>query len=215
MPAPTTYYLHRDHPEPYDLAHIGAALLDGALMLYPTDTIYALGCIPSRKNTLDRLRALKGEMSRTITKPLTLLCPSLADIATYAYVDDSDYRLMRALTPGPYTFLLHATKEVPRLVLNPKRKTVGLRIPAHSICRALMARTGGLLISSSAKLPGGENAESLEELVEALELYVDLVVLTDQPFHNIPSTMIDLTTPMHEIVREGLGMERLAPFLVV
>jgi tRNA threonylcarbamoyl adenosine modification protein (Sua5/YciO/YrdC/YwlC family) len=208
-----TCHLHAATPAPYDLTRIVEALADGALMLYPTDTIYALGCLPSQQRPLDRLRAIKGDTGRSLHKPVTLLCPSLADIATYAHVGDTEYKLLRALTPGPFTFLLRATKEVPRLVLNPKRKTVGLRIPAHRICQALMARGESLIISSSAKLPDGDDAESLDELIEALEPLVDVVVTTDQVFHNTPSTMLDLTAPTHEIVREGCGMDRLAPYL--
>jgi tRNA threonylcarbamoyl adenosine modification protein (Sua5/YciO/YrdC/YwlC family) len=208
-----SYYLHYDHPEPYETARVAEALRDGALMLYPTDTVMALGCLPSRKQAIDRLRALKGDLGRAGAKHQTLLCPSLRDIATYAYVEKNDYKLMRALTPGPFTFLLRATKEVPKLVLNPKRKTVGLRVPAHPICQEIMARSDSLLVSASAKLLDGADAESLEELVEALEPLVDLIVLTDQPFGNDPSTVIDLTGPTPELVREGRGMERLAPYL--
>ena len=213
MPATTIHEVRPDHPEPYELARISEALLDGAVMLYPTDTVYALGCIPSHREALSRLRALKGDTGRTITKPLTLLCPSLNDIARYAYVEDRAYKLMRPLTPGPYTFLLRATREVPKLVLNPKRKTVGLRIPEHPICQALLARTGRLIVSSSAKMLDGSEAESLEELIEELEPHVDLIVRTDQPFRNTPSTMIDLTESEHRILREGMGMNRLSRYL--
>jgi tRNA threonylcarbamoyl adenosine modification protein (Sua5/YciO/YrdC/YwlC family) len=220
------YHLHHDHPAPFDLTRIAEALEAGGLMLYPTDTVYALGCLPSRKDPLDRLRAVKGDTGRNIHKPVTLLCPSLTDIATFAHVGDADYKLMRALTPGPFTFILRATREVPRLVLNPRRKTIGLRVPDHRLCQALMTRlsdrrsaqspdgASGLLISTSARLPDGVEADSLDELIETFAPYVDLVVTTDQPFQNTPSTVLDLTTPGHTIVREGRGMDRLSPFQV-
>jgi tRNA threonylcarbamoyl adenosine modification protein (Sua5/YciO/YrdC/YwlC family) len=213
MAVAQVYCLHYDHPEPYEMARVAEALRDGALMLYPTDTVMALGCLPSRKQPIDRLRALKGDQGRSSSKTLTLLCPSLRDIATYACLETNDYKLMRALTPGPFTFLLRATKEVPKLVLNPKRKTVGLRIPDQPICQEIMTRADSLIVSASAKLPGGADAESQEELVAALESLVDVIVLTDQPFGNVPSTVIDLTASTPVVIREGRGMERLAPYL--
>ena len=117
------------------------------------------------------------------------------------------------LTPGPFTFILKGTKEMPRLVLDPRRKTAGLRIPDHPICRAILARLGGILASTSAKLPDTEEVESLDELFDLFSHRVDLIVDDGGALRNVPSTVIDLATPDFEIVREGLGMEALTPFL--
>jgi len=210
MPRAILYKLHPQHPEPYKIAKIAQALEAGALMLYPSDTVYAVGCDPRNKTAIERVRAIKPQTS---FKLLTLLCPSLADIATYAYVDDAAFKLMRSLTPGPFTFILKGTKEMPRLVLDPRRKTAGLRIPDHPICRAILARLGGILASTSAKLPDTEEVESLDELFDLFSHRVDLIVDDGGALRNVPSTVIDLATPDFEIVREGLGMEALTPFL--
>lgn len=204
------YRVYPDHPEAHKIAKAADALRDGALILYPTDTVYGIGCDPRNKDAIERLRAIKqGGVSRL----LTLICPSLSDLATYAYVDDGAFKLMRSLTPGPYTFILKGTKEVPRLVLDPRRKTTGLRVPDHPTCQALLARIGHPLVSTSAKLPGSEEAETREELFEMFEHRVDLIVDDGLPLRTEPSTMIDMTTPEFEIIREGKGMEALIPFM--
>ena len=204
------YKVYPDHPEASKIAKIAWAFADGALALYPTDTVYGLGCDPRNKNAVERLRMIKTAPSQ---KLLTLLCPSLAEISAYAYVDDAAFKLMRSLTPGPYTFILKGTKEVPRLVLDPRRRTVGLRVPDHPVCQAVMERLSGLLVTTSAKLPPSAEAKTREELFARFENLVDVIIDDRSPLRHTPSTIIDLTQPEFEIIREGQGMEAMAPFL--
>lgn len=210
MSSAIIYKIHADHPEAYKIAKVAATLQEGGLVLYPTDTVYGVCCDPRNKSAVERLRALKGQSGSRL---LTLLCPSLSDISTYAHVDDAAFRLMRSLTPGPYTFILKGTKEMPRLVLDPKRKTAGLRVPDHPACQALLERLGAPLVTTSAKLPESEEIHSREELFKAFEHQVEAILDDGSPLHDDTSTIIDLTTPNFEVIREGLGMEALAPFM--
>lgn len=205
------YKVYPDHPEAYKVNKVAEALRGGALMLYPSDTVYAIGCDPHNKQAVERLRTIKPNEGGQ--KLLTVLCPSLTAIATYARVDDRAFKLMKALTPGPYTFILMGTKEVPKLVLHPKRKTIGVRVPDHPLVQALLGRLDGLLVSTSAKLPELEEAETREELYAAFENLVDVIVDDGEALGREPSTIIDMTTPDYEIVREGLGMSELAKFI--
>lgn len=204
------YKIHPDHPEPYRVQKVADALRDGAVILYPTDTVYAIGCDPRNKDALQRLKTIKPLDKQ---HALTMLCPSLSEIATYAYVEDDAFKLMKALTPGPYTFLLKATKEMPKLVLTPKRKTCGLRIPNHKICRSLLAELDSLLVSTSARLPSGDEFYSPFELFEGLDHLVDIIVDDEESLGLDPSTVIDLTQPEFEIIREGQGMAALNAFM--
>lgn len=137
------YQLHPVTPQAYQVAQIRAALQAGAVILYPTDTVYAIGCDLNAKSAISRVRQIKQIAN---DKPLTFLCSSLSNISTYAQVSDPAYRLIRHLIPGPYTFLLPATKLVPKLVMNPKRKTTGIRVPDHPICQALLKSLGNPII---------------------------------------------------------------------
>ncbi len=128
------YDLHPQNPQNRRIDEICSALRQGAIMLYPTDTVYAIGCDLNSKSAVQRVRQLK-ELSND--KPLTFLCSSLSNIANYAGVTDDAYRIMKRLIPGPYTFLLPATKAVPKLVMSPKRKSTGIRVPNHPICQAI------------------------------------------------------------------------------
>jgi tRNA threonylcarbamoyl adenosine modification protein (Sua5/YciO/YrdC/YwlC family) len=139
----TIYQIHPENPQSRSIDQIVNALRNGAVMLYPTDTVYAIGCDLNSKSAVQKVRQLK-QMAND--KPLTFLCPSLSDIAQYAVVSDPAYRLMRHLIPGPYTFLLPATKLVPKLVMNPKRKTTGIRVPDHPVSQALLNALGNQII---------------------------------------------------------------------
>ncbi len=211
MAPATIYQVHADHPEPFQMARVSEALANGAIIAYPTDTVYAIGCDPHHRSAVERLRQLKPALRGATA--LTLLCPSLECISQYAYVDDPAFRLLRALTPGPYTFIFQATKEVPRLVQNPKRKTVGLRIPRHAVCQAILSRLDGPLVTTSAKIDSGDDPETREELFESLYDKVDVLIDDEEPLHMTPSTLIDLTTSDHAVVREGLGMDKLRAYL--
>lgn len=218
----TLYTLHPDNPQPRTIETIRDALRDGAVMLYPTDTVYAIGCDLNSKNAVQRVRQIK-QLSND--KPLTFLCSSLSNIAQYAVVSDTAYRIMRRLIPGPYTFLLPATKLVPRLVMNPKRRTTGIRVPDHAVSLALLNALGNPIISTSAHVLEDEEAElngskkhlpegSRFELFDCLEKLVDIIVDSGTEPSNQVSTILDLTNEEPIIVRRGLGWEDVAAWTV-
>src|SRR5271167_2549454 len=142
--------INPDHPEPRKIRRAVDALEQGGVIAYPTDTVYGLGCDLTSKHGVERLYSIKG-MDRS--HPLAFVCPDLSDIARYAIVDNQVYRVLRRFLPGPYTFILEATREVPKLV-QMKRKTVGIRVPACEVTRALARELGRPIISSTANLPG-------------------------------------------------------------
>jgi tRNA threonylcarbamoyl adenosine modification protein (Sua5/YciO/YrdC/YwlC family) len=204
-----TYSLHPVNPQQRTIDQIRDALRGGAVMLYPTDTVYAIGCDLNSKSAVERVRRIK-QMSND--KPLTFMCPSLSDIAQYAKVNDSAYRLMRKLIPGSYTFVLPTTKLVPKLVMHPQRKTTGIRVPDHGISIALMEALGNPIISTSAYALALEEefesvhvADSRFELFDCYEGLVDVMIDADVEPLGQMSTMIDLTGDVPEVVRQGAG----------
>jgi tRNA threonylcarbamoyl adenosine modification protein (Sua5/YciO/YrdC/YwlC family) len=214
----TIYTVHPDTPQVRRIEEIRDALRNGAVMLYPTDTVYAIGCDLKSKSAVERVRRIK-QLSND--KPLTFLCPSLSNVATYAWVSDSAYRIMKSLIPGPYTFLLPATKLVPQLVMNPKRKTTGIRVPDHAVCHALLEAVGNPIISTSAHLVSEDEAATTDkaemngfyskaELFDQLEKLVDVIVDdSSEPSFEV-STILDLTGEEPVVVRQGLGWEAVA-----
>ncbi|MBD1905027.1 L-threonylcarbamoyladenylate synthase [Funiculus sociatus GB2-A5] len=205
----TIYTIHPDTPQTRRIEQIVKAMRDGAVILYPTDTVYAIGCDINVKSAVERVRRIK-QLSND--KPLTFLCPSLSNIAQYAIVTDAAYRIMRNLIPGPYTFVLPATKLVPRLVMNPKRKTTGIRVPDHIVCQSLLQALGNPIISTSAHLSdknGDTPIVGLEkaELFDQLDNLVDVIVDDDSQVSFEVSTILDLTEQEPVIVRKGLGWE--------
>lgn len=217
----TIYIVHPDTPQKRLIEEIRDALVDGAVMLYPTDTVYAIGCDLNVKSAVERVRRIK-QLSND--KPLTFLCSSLSNVASYAKVSDPAYRIMRHLIPGPYTFLLPATKLVPRLVMAPKRKTTGIRVPAHPVCQELLKELGNPIISTSAHLVGSEEMSpapktpeyrSAAELFDQLEKLVDVIIDCDCELKYQVSTILDLTDNQPAIVRQGLGWEEAAAWIPV
>lgn len=216
----TVYTLHPNTPQTRTIDTLVDALQNGAVMLYPTDTVYAIGCDLNSKSAIQRVRQIK-QMSND--KPLTFLCPSLSNIAQYAVVTDAAYRMMRRLIPGPYTFLLPATKLVPRLVMNPKRRTTGIRVPDHAICLALLEALDNPIVSTSAHLldeeemvsnGAGKSYSSRFELFDCLEKLVDVIVDSGtEPGYQV-STILDLTDEEPIILRRGLGWEEAANWAV-
>lgn len=206
------YSVHPDTPQLRTVEQITDALRSGAIMLYPTDTVYAIGCDLNSKSAIERVKRLK-QLSND--KPLTFLCPSLSNITQYALVNDSAFRIMKRLIPGPYTFLLPTTKLVPRLVMHPKRKTTGIRVPDHPVCAALLQKLSDPIISTSAHLVGDENTTragmgkqlSQAELFDAFDKLVDVIVDDGSEPKEQVSTILDLTREEPEIVRRGLGWE--------
>jgi len=178
-------------------------------MLYPTDTVYAIGCDLRVKGAIERVRQIKRIANE---KPLTFLCPSLSNIASYAHVSDSAYKLIRHLIPGPYTFLLPATKLVPKLVINPKRKTTGIRVPDHAICHALLQSLDNPVVSTSAPMPPGSDPRQVSkpELFDFLEKLVDVIIDDGLPLSGYQvSSMLDLTGDEPVVIRKGLGWEEI------
>ncbi|AFZ32526.1 translation factor SUA5 [Gloeocapsa sp. PCC 7428] len=214
-----TYTIHPDTPQLRTVEQIISTLRDGAVMLYPTDTVYAIGCDLNSKSAVQRVRQIK-QLSND--KPLTFLCPSLSNVATYARVSDTAYRIMRHLIPGPYTFLLPATKLVPRLVQHPKRKTTGIRVPDHAVSQALLNALENPIISTSAHLPQDENGHSSSqseaniskvELFDRLDKLVDVIVDDGSELGYQVSTILDFTENEPAIARKGLGWEEAAAWI--
>jgi tRNA threonylcarbamoyl adenosine modification protein (Sua5/YciO/YrdC/YwlC family) len=212
------YTVHPDSPQSRTIDQIRDALRSGAVMLYPTDTVYAIGCDLYSKSAVERVRQIK-QLSND--KPLTFLCASLSDIAKYAFVSDDAYRLMRRLVPGPVTFILPATKLVPKLVLNPKRKTTGIRVPEHAVAQALLESLDNPVISTSARLSDSEAVDddgslaptSTAELFDAFDKVVDLIIDNGQLSSNRVSTVLDLCGEPVQVLRQGLGWDEVAPLI--
>lgn len=207
----TLYKLHPDNPQARKIEALQESLKAGAVMLYPTDTVYAIGCDLNVKSSIQRVRQLK-QMAND--KPLTFLCSSLSNIADYAIVSDTAYRVVKRLIPGPYTFLLPATKLVPKLVMSPKRRTTGIRVPNSPVCMALLQALGNPIISTSAlsvALQGEaidyHNSLAKAELFDRMEGLVDVIVDTGVELTYQVSTILDLTNETPVMVRQGLGWE--------
>lgn len=216
----TLFSVHPKDPQSRIIGQIVAMLREGAVVLYPTDTIYAIGCDLNSKSGIQRVRQIK-QLSND--KPLTFLCPSLSNIASYAIVSDPAYRIMRHLIPGPYTFLLPATKLVPKLVMNPKRRTTGIRVPDHAVCQAILSTLENPIISTSAHVfddgtplaPKVPEHPSRVELFDFLDKTVDVIVDNgEEPGYQM-STILDLTEEEPMVVRRGLGWEAVESWVEV
>lgn len=196
------FYIHPDNPQARLIQQAVNIVREGGVIAYPTDSAYALGCQLDDKAALERLRRIRHLDER---HNMTLICRDLSDIATYARVDNRVYRLLKAHTPGAYTFILQATSEVPRRLHHPKRKTVGLRVPDNTICQALIGALGEPLVSTTLILPKQEEPLSdPENLRDALEKLVDLII--DGGHTRVqPTSVIDLSTEDTVILREGAG----------
>jgi tRNA threonylcarbamoyl adenosine modification protein (Sua5/YciO/YrdC/YwlC family) len=204
-----TVYLqiHPDDPQSRHLARAAEIVREGGVIAFPTDSCYALGCHLGDKDAVDRIRAIREVDER---HHLTLMCRDLSEIAQYARVDNAQYRLLKAMTPGSYTFILEGTKELPRRVLHPKRKTIGLRVPEHRVALALLAELGEPLLTATLSLPGDE-APLTEgwEIQDRLDGRLELI-LDGGHCGTEPTTVIDLTGGVPELVRAGRGS--LDPF---
>lgn len=188
-----------DHPEPRKVRRAVDALLAGEVIGYPTDTVYGLGCDIASKKAIDRLYQIKA-MDRS--HPLAFICPDLSEIARYAAVDNQIYRVLRRFLPGPYCFILEATKEVPR-ILQTKRKTIGIRVPNHAVITAVVRELGRPVISTTAQRTGNDphvDANEIDEDFKGLGLVID-----SGGGGLVPTTVVDLTVSPPEVIREGLG----------
>ncbi|MBA2690349.1 MAG: threonylcarbamoyl-AMP synthase [Burkholderiales bacterium] len=201
------FQIHPQNPQPRLIRSAVDIIRKGGVIVYPTDSCYALGCHLGDKAAMERIRAIRDVDEH---HHLTLVCRDLAEIAQYARVDNVQYRLLKANTPGSYTFLLQATREVPRRLQNPRRSSIGIRVPDHPVAQALLAELGEPLLSSTLILPGDDAPlTDAAEIRERLEHQVDLV-LDGGHCGGEPTTVIDLFEDAPVLVRAGKG--DLAPF---
>jgi tRNA threonylcarbamoyl adenosine modification protein (Sua5/YciO/YrdC/YwlC family) len=196
------FLVHPVNPQRRLVRQAADIVRNGGLIAYPTDSCYALGCRLGDAKALGRLRRLRGMDEK---HHLTLMCRDLSEIAAYAIVDNVQYRLLKAATPGAYTFILRATREVPRRLLHPRRKTIGVRVPDHVVAHALLAELGQPMLSATLTLPGAAIPPSDAEAIRAaLEHDLDLVI-DGGSCGVLPTTVIDLTTDVPQVLRRGKG----------
>jgi tRNA threonylcarbamoyl adenosine modification protein (Sua5/YciO/YrdC/YwlC family) len=201
------FHIHPDHPQPRLIKQAAEIARSGGLIALPTDAAYSLAGVAGYAPLLDRIRSIRGVDER---HHFTLMCRDLSEIATYARVDNAQYRLLKATTPGSYTFILEGTKELPRRLLHPKRKTIGLRVPNHPLALALLEELDEPLLTSTLILPGAEAPlADADEIRQHLEKLLDLVIDAGGCGTEM-TTVINLTSAQPELVRAGQGP--LEPF---
>ncbi len=194
--------IHPSDPQARRIAEVVASIRRGGLVAYPTDSCYAFGCHIGDKRAMDRIRRIRKTDKN---HNFTLVCSDLSEISLYARFDNWAYRLMKSLTPGPYTFILQASREVPKRLQNPRRRTIGLRVPDHPIVHAMLNALGEPIMSSTLTLPGDDlpltNAVEIEDRIgNDIELIID-----GGPTGIEPTSVIDLSEGTVEILREGRG----------
>lgn len=203
------FSIHQDNPQPRLIKQAAELVRKGGVIVYPTDSGYALGCQLGDKEAVSRIRKIREVDDK---HHMTLVCRDLSEIAHYSRVDNVQFRLLKSNTPGSYTFILDATKEVPKRLQHPKRNTVGLRIPDHPVALALLQELGEPLISTSLILPGEEmTMHDAEEIRALLDHQVDLVI-NGGPVGLEPTTVIDLTGSSPVLLRRGRG--DITPFSI-
>lgn len=201
------FSIHPDDPQPRLLRRAADIVRAGGVIVYPTDSCYALGCRLGEKDAMERIRSIRQLDER---HHFALVCRDLAELALYAVVDNQQFRILKAATPGSYTLILKATREVPKRLRHPSRRTIGLRLPNHKVSRALLAELGEPLLSSTLLLPGDElPLNDGQEIRERLEHQVDLI-LECGSCGIVPTTVVDLTGPVPVVTRRGRG--GLQPF---
>jgi tRNA threonylcarbamoyl adenosine modification protein (Sua5/YciO/YrdC/YwlC family) len=196
------FQIHPLNPQVRLIRQAVEIIRNDGLVVYPTDSSYALGCHVGDKRGMERIRRIRSLDNR---HNFTLMCRDLSEISTYAKLDNSSYRLLKSLTPGAYTFILKATHEVPRRLQNPKRKTIGIRVPDHPVTQALLDELGEPLMSSTLILPGKDMPETdANDIRERLEHEVDLVIDGDHCGVE-PTTVVDLVDGVARVLRQGCG----------
>ena len=203
------FHLHPDNPQPRLIREAVKLLRSGGVMVYPTDSCYAIGCMIGNKDGMERIRALRGVDDKHL---FTLICRDLSEIARFAMVDNKQYRMLKSATPGGYTFILEATKEVPRRLQHPKRSTIGLRVPEHVVVASLLAELDEPILSMTLQLPDDEYPlNDPEEILDRIGNRIDIML--DSGFCGIESTtVVDLTGPVPELIRRGTGDVRRLGF---
>ncbi|MGH8707476.1 MAG: L-threonylcarbamoyladenylate synthase [Burkholderiales bacterium] len=196
------FAIHPTHPQPRLIRQAAAIVRAGGLIAYPTDSCYALGCHLGDADAQARLRRVRGMDEK---HHLTLMCRDLSEIAAYAIFDNAQYRILKAAMPGSYTFILRATREVPRRLLHPRRKTIGVRVPAHAAARALLTELGEPMLSATLLLPGSDAPlADVGQIRAALGHQLDLI-LDSGSCGTEPSTVVDLTGDAPAVLRVGKG----------
>ena len=194
--------VHPDNPQPRRVAEIVQTIRDGGLIAYPTDSSYAFGCHIGDKRAMDRIRRIRRTDKH---HNFTLVCSDLSEISTYARVDNWAYRMLKAMTPGPYTFILPATREVPKRLQHPKRRTIGLRVPDHVLVRAVLEELGEPIMSSTLLLPGDDLPLTDPLDIEArIGHEIDLIIDAG-PTGIEPTSVIDLSSGTPQVLRVGRG----------
>ena len=201
------FVINADNPQPRLIKHAVEILREGGVIAYPTDSSYALGCMMGFKEAQDKIRQIREVDDSHL---FTLVCSDLSALSTYAQVDNSQFRLLKANTPGAYTFVLKATKEVPRRLQHPKRSAVGIRVPNHAVVQALLEALAEPLLSMTLQLPNDdEPLNEVWQIRDRLESQVDLVI-DSAISHAGLTTVIDLTASSPALIRQGIG--DTAPF---
>lgn len=196
------FSIHAENPQPRLIKQAAEIIRSGGLVVYPTDSCYAIGCQLDNKTAVERIRRIRQLDDK---HHFTLACHDLSQLSTYARVDNQVFRMLKSTTPGPYTFILLATKEVPRRLWHPKKSTIGLRVPQHAIALALLEELGEPMLSSSLLLPGDEHPlVDAWEIRDRLERDVELVI--EGGFCGLePTTVVDLSGETPVLLRQGQG----------
>jgi tRNA threonylcarbamoyl adenosine modification protein (Sua5/YciO/YrdC/YwlC family) len=196
------FQIHPVNPQVRLVRRTVEILLEGGVIVYPTDSSYALGCQLGEKSAMERIRRIRRVDDK---HNFTLVCRDLSEITSYAKIDNRAFRLLKALTPGPFTFVHEATKQVPRRLLHPKRKAIGIRVPDNEICRALLGELNQPILSTTLILPGDEQPMTDPDAMrEALDKHVDLII--DGGFCGLdPTTVVDMIADPPQVMRVGKG----------
>jgi tRNA threonylcarbamoyl adenosine modification protein (Sua5/YciO/YrdC/YwlC family) len=194
--------IHPTDPQPRLVAAVVQVIRSGGLIAYPTDSSYALGCHIGDKRAMDRIRRIRRADKN---HNFTLVCSDLSEISTYARVDNWAYRLLKAMTPGPYTFILPATREVPKRLQHPKRRTIGLRVPDHRLVRDMLESLGEPIMSSTLSLPGDDMPQTDPFEIERLIGHQIDAIIDAGPTGIEPTSVIDLSSGSAEVLRVGRG----------
>jgi len=196
------FSVHPEQPQPRLIRQAAEILRAGGVVAFPTDAAYSLGCRVGDAEAVARIRAIREVDER---HHFTLMCRDLSEIATYARVDNAQFRLLKATTPGSYTFILEGTKELPRRILHPKRKTIGLRVPDHPVPLALLEELNEPMLTSTLMLPGDDlPLNDPEEMRDRLEKRIDLIIEAGACGLEM-TTVVDLTGPAPDLIRAGSG----------
>ncbi len=194
--------VHPDNPQPRRVSEIVETIREGGLIAYPTDSSYAFGCHIGDKRAMDRIRRIRRTDK---DHNFTLVCSDLSEISTYARVDNWAYRMLKSMTPGPYTFILPATREVPKRLQHPKRRTIGLRVPDHPLVRAVLQELGEPIMSSTLLLPGDDlPLTDPHDIEDRIGHEIDLIIDAG-PTGIEPTSVIDISEDRVEVLRVGRG----------